>query len=128
METKPLLYGLIGFLLGGLVVSLAATTQSEPVEEKTNHTSMNMSMGDMSGMLAGKTGDAYDKAFIEGMIVHHEGAIAMAKQSASSAKHEEIKKLSENIITAQQDEISQMKQWQREWGYAESDSDNRMMH
>lgn len=25
METKPLLYGIIGFLLGGLVVSFAAT-------------------------------------------------------------------------------------------------------
>lgn len=26
METKPLLYGLIGFFLGGLLVSVAATT------------------------------------------------------------------------------------------------------
>lgn len=26
METKPLLYGLIGFFIGGLLVSVAATT------------------------------------------------------------------------------------------------------
>lgn len=26
METKPLLYGLIGFFIGGLLVSIAATT------------------------------------------------------------------------------------------------------
>lgn len=26
METKPLLYGLIGFFIGGLIVSVAATT------------------------------------------------------------------------------------------------------
>ncbi len=26
MQTKPLLYGIIGFLLGGLIVSIAAVT------------------------------------------------------------------------------------------------------
>lgn len=30
METKPLLYGLIGFFLGGLLVSVAATTFDKP--------------------------------------------------------------------------------------------------
>lgn len=30
METKPLLYGIIGFILGGLLVSVAATTFDKP--------------------------------------------------------------------------------------------------
>lgn len=30
METKPLLYGLVGFILGGLLVSIAATTFDKP--------------------------------------------------------------------------------------------------
>lgn len=30
METKPLLYGLIGFFLGGLLVSVAAVTFDKP--------------------------------------------------------------------------------------------------
>lgn len=30
METKPLLYGIIGFILGGLLVSIAATTFEKP--------------------------------------------------------------------------------------------------
>jgi hypothetical protein len=30
METKPLLFGLIGFFLGGLIVSIAATTFDKP--------------------------------------------------------------------------------------------------
>lgn len=30
METKPLLYGLIGFFMGGLLVSVAATTFDKP--------------------------------------------------------------------------------------------------
>lgn len=33
METKPLLYGLIGFFAGGLLVSLAAT-YLEPPEQR----------------------------------------------------------------------------------------------
>lgn len=33
METKPLLYGIIGFLLGGLLVSVAATTFDKPVDK-----------------------------------------------------------------------------------------------
>jgi hypothetical protein len=33
METKPLLYGIIGFILGGLLVSIAATTFDKPVTD-----------------------------------------------------------------------------------------------
>lgn len=36
METKPLLYGLIGFFLGGLLVSIAATTFDKPMEQTLN--------------------------------------------------------------------------------------------
>ena len=34
METKPLLYGIIGFILGGLLVSIAATTFEKPEVER----------------------------------------------------------------------------------------------
>lgn len=120
METKPLLYGLIGFFLGGLLVAIAATTFNKPEQKKTStQTSMTgMSMDQMTADLTGKTGDAYDKAFIAAMIAHHEGAVEMAKLSAQHAKHQEIKALSDNIIAAQEKEITQMKQWQADWGYS----------
>lgn len=127
METKPLLYGLIGFFLGGLLVSIAATTfDKQEVEDKNIiHTSMgSMSMDEMASDLQGKTGDDYDKAFIEMMIAHHQGAIDMAKLSDTRAKHEEIKQLSNDIIKAQEKEIAEMKQWQQDWNYSE----NEMMH
>jgi hypothetical protein len=38
MQTKPLLYGLIGFFLGGLLVSIAATTFEKPQEQGNNMT------------------------------------------------------------------------------------------
>lgn len=117
MNTKSLLYGLIGFFMGGLLVSVAATTFDKPESKATDGTETSMTMDDMSAMLTGKSGDEYDKAFIEAMIDHHEGAVTMAEQSAGSAKHDEIKQLSRAIISAQQDEIAKMKQWQTDWGY-----------
>ena len=121
MQTKPLLYGLVGFFLGGLLVAVAATTFDKPDKEgadKTNTSMSSMSMDDMTADLKNKTGDEFDKAFITSMIAHHEGAVEMAKLSAANAKHEEIKALSENIITAQEKEIAEMKHWQVNWGYS----------
>lgn len=129
MQTKPLLYGLIGFFIGGLVVSVAATTFDKPGQDTTDNSSMSsMSMDDMTADLKNKTGDEYDKAFIASMIAHHEGAVEMAKLSAQNAKHTEIKQLSSDIISAQEKEIVQMKQWQMDWDYSSTDSNNHMMH
>ncbi len=107
MDTKSLLYGLIGFFVGGLLVATAATTFDKP------HYQMN----DMTAELNKKTGDDYDKAFIDLMIEHHQAAIDMATLSKDNAKHQEIKQLSGEIITAQQEEIDHMRQWQQNWGY-----------
>lgn len=80
---------------------------------------MEMSMDDMTGMMHGQTGDAFDRAFLEGMIPHHQGAIDMARAAQQSARHEEIKRMADDIIETQQREIDQMRQWMREWGYGE---------
>jgi hypothetical protein len=78
-----------------------------------------MSMDDMAAMLEGKTGDAFDKAFLEGMIPHHQGAIDMARAAQTAAKHGEIREMAIDIMTTQQREIDMMRAWQREWGYIE---------
>lgn len=117
METKTLLTGIICFIAGALLVSTAATTFDK---KETETIAMNV----MVQSLQNKTGDDFDKAFIEQMIMHHEGAIAMAKLSASQAKHEEIKTLSKNILTAQQQEIDEMKRWQQHWNYERTDTES----
>ncbi len=130
METKPLLYGLVGFFIGGLLVAIAATTFNKPEQKEaanTNSSMSSMSMDDMTAELNNKSGDDFDKAFIASMIAHHEGAVEMAKLSAKNAKHDEIKTLSTNIISAQENEISEMKQWQIDWGYATTTSDHSSM-
>jgi len=61
--------------------------------------------------------DEYDRAFLANMIAHHEGAVAMAELATESAEHQAIKDMAENIISAQNREITDMKSWQRQWGY-----------
>ena len=78
-----------------------------------------MTMGDMTAMLEGKTGDAFDEAFLRMMIPHHQGAIDMVKNVEASAKHQEIKDLAKGIVTAQQREIDMMNGWLQAWGYNE---------
>lgn len=132
METKPLLYGLIGFFIGGFIVAVAATTFDKPENnEIANHGSSSMSsmsMEDMASGLKNKTGDDYDEAFMARMIAHHESAIVMAKLSAANAKHDEIKTLSEAIMSAQEKEIAEMKKWQIDWGYGTSSDTTNDMH
>ena len=124
MQTKPLLYGLIGFFLGGLVVSVVATTLEKPNHSANSPSMSSMSMDEMTEDLKEKIGDEYDKAFIASMIAHHEGAVEMAKLSAKNAKHSEVKQLSTDIISAQEKEIRQMKQWQMDWGYSRDSSNS----
>jgi len=123
METRSLLFGITGFILGGLLVSIAATTFDKPTDKNSNHSS-SMTMQDMTASLNGKTGDEYDKSFIAAMIEHHQGAIDMAKLSENNAKHDEIKKLSRDIISAQEKEIGEMKKWEADWGYNPSHKDD----
>lgn len=85
METKPLLFGLIGFFLGGLIVSVAPTTFDKPTTQMQN----DMSMSQMTESLKHKQGDESDKAFITETIVHHQGAVDMATLAKSNAKHYE---------------------------------------
>lgn len=118
METKSLLYGIIGFFLGGLLVSVAATTFDKPSTD----------MSQMTTQLRSKTGDDYDQAFIANMIDHHQAAIDMARISADRAKHDEIKQLSQGIITAQEKEITQMQQWQKSWNYPTYSPGHEMSH
>ena len=57
----------------------------------------------------------YDLRFLDGMTVHHQGAVMMAKEAQQKSKRPEIKQLADNIIQAQNKEINQMTQWRQAW-------------
>lgn len=142
MQNQAVLYGFIGLLIGVLVTVFVASSsvnnnnqgmmgmmgmrisdgmmdeRKEMMEEKeAMHDGMDISMTEMTDSLKGKTGDEFDKAFISGMIIHHQGAIDMANLAKVNAKHDEIKKMADDIILVQSKEIDMMKEWQKDWGY-----------
>lgn len=87
--------------------------------------SANGMAGEMMAMgaeLLDLMGSDFDKKFLELMIVHHEQAVEMSKYANTNASHKEIKVLATAVISAQEREIAQMKQWQEEWGYAVTSS------
>ncbi len=79
-----------------------------------NH-SMSGMMEDMNASLRGKTGAEFDNAFVDEMIVHHEGAVDMAKLVLTSTTRPELLKMAQEIIDVQTKEINQMKAWKVEW-------------
>jgi uncharacterized protein (DUF305 family) len=63
----------------------------------------------------GASDDQFDLRFINAMLLHHEGAVTMAKEALQKSDRPEVKELAQNIITSQQQEIAQMKQWKKSW-------------
>ncbi|WP_169989083.1 DUF305 domain-containing protein [Microbispora sp. H10836] len=68
-----------------------------------------MSEEDMK-KLEGLKGAAFDRAFLQMMIQHHEGAVAMAKEEVAGGAYEPAKQMAESVISSQSAEISRMKQ------------------
>ena len=140
VQKETITVGVIGLLAGIIIAGGAAVlavnndnrgmmkmmgmNTSRMMDTNAGH--MGMSMNQMSDDLKNRTGDDFDANFISMMIAHHQGAIDMAKLAEKNAKHQEIKDLSKDVISAQTKEIKNMEQWQQQWGYNESSSSNSM--
>lgn len=107
MKKEPILYGIIGLLVGIILTGFVAGYS-------VNH-GYNGMMQMMGVNNYHMNSSNVDKQFIEQMIPHHESAIAMAKLALQKTKHDEVKTLANNIITSQTAEINSMKQWYKDW-------------
>ncbi|MFB8119839.1 DUF305 domain-containing protein [Streptomyces sp. NPDC056465] len=90
---------------------LASWGEEVPAEGAGDH-----SMHDMGGMMTAEnmdslknaSGKAFDTAFMEMMIKHHQGAVEMAKTEKAEGSFLDATKMADAIITSQTAEISRM--------------------
>ncbi|WP_416676437.1 DUF305 domain-containing protein [Egbenema bharatensis] len=78
-----------------------------PLSEEMDHGDMHMSLGPQD--------ELFDLRFIDAMIPHHQGAVEMAEEALDKSDRPEIQTLSQEIITAQEQEIQQLQEWRQAW-------------
>jgi uncharacterized protein (DUF305 family) len=110
-----LLPALVLVAILGLVVSCTNYSGSEEEQgssgSEDDMQEMNHGSGstyDASEMLM-ENGEYSDERFIDAMVPHHRGAIEMAQVALENAEHPEILALAEDVVSAQETEIEQLK-------------------
>ena len=101
----------------GFLKTWGAEVPAEGGMAGMDHSGMS-GMSEMSGMmtpeqmaeLEGATGDAFDTAFLEMMIMHHEGAVTDAQRELAEGVNPQAKDLATQIVSDQTAEIEQMRQ------------------
>ncbi|MET9611023.1 DUF305 domain-containing protein [Streptomyces sp. NPDC006512] len=73
------------------------------------HDMAGMMTADEMDRLAKSSGGAFDKAFLELMVKHHEGAVAMARTEQAGGAYGPAKEMAGAIIGSQSAEIARMK-------------------
>ncbi|MGX1152716.1 DUF305 domain-containing protein [Streptomyces albogriseolus] len=96
--------------LSGWLTSWGETVPAEGAMDHSMHGGMEgmMSAEEMTA-LGNASGKAFDTAFMEMMIKHHEGAVEMAKTEQADGAHAPARKMAADIIASQSAEIEQMK-------------------
>jgi uncharacterized protein (DUF305 family) len=96
-----------GGMMGGRMAAGAATTRDESVPSLAFRAVNEKMHRDMAVEFTGNV----DVDFTKAMIAHHQGAIDMAKIAVAFGKDPQVRKLAEEIIRAQEAEISTMREW-----------------
>jgi len=99
----------LGFFLlllaaGIALPPLVAVAEFTPRHSAATHT-----------MSLGPADDYFDLRFIDAMVLHHQGALAMAETAIAESQRPEVLALSSQIISAQRGEIVQMQRWRQAW-------------
>ncbi len=107
MNTK--IFPIVGSLIIGILVGYLLLPSGRIGSMMSGRSSPTVSQN-VTGM-----GSSVDKHFIEQMIPHHEGAIAMSRIALDRSTRPEIRQLAEAIIDSQSREITQMRSWYLAW-------------
>lgn len=115
-QIKALATGIIAAQKSEIATMTTMKSDLGHMGEPTGH--MGMSQADMGmdgDMPMLENAKPFDKAFIDMMIPHHQGAIRMAQQQLKNGKLPELQTMAKNIIKAQTAEIQQMRAWRKQW-------------
>ncbi|MEG3847449.1 DUF305 domain-containing protein [Microcoleus sp. herbarium19] len=104
-------------------ITAATPASKQDVTQSHSMSGMDHSMS----MDLGPADADYDLRFIDGMSVHHQGAVNMAKEVLAKSKRPEMKKIANEMIVAQNREINQMKEWRKTW-YPKADNTPMAYH
>ena len=99
---------------GGTGGGGAAENKSDPGMDGMDHSKMKGGSGRTAPGTLMKDGRYSDERFIDAMVPHHRGAVEMAEVALENAEHEEIRRLSEEIVSAQEAEIEELKRIKQE--------------
>ena len=97
----------------------------EIVPDPAAHVALGLSQGD-AGMHEGgavmleAARNDFDRAFIDEMVAHHQGAIRQARIVLAESDDAELRQLASEIVSAQSREIEQMNGWRERWYGSES--------
>lgn len=92
----------------GLLGGWGMATEMDPSMDHSDMMSGMLTLDELDE-LADLRGEAFDRAWLEAMIRHHEGAIDMAEDVLSDGSDPSMRSLAERIIAAQRTEIDAMR-------------------
>ena len=98
-----------------LIAGCSPSDSTAQAPEQSAPADNSMAMTDHMMMDLGPKDDEFDLRFVDGMILHHQGAIAMSEAALENSQRPEVKELAQNIIKDQKGEISQMQSWRQTW-------------
>ena len=99
---------------GGMGKDGGGEGEKNTVMEGAEHSKMDSGSGGMASGMLMEDGRYSDGRFIDAMVPHHRGAVEMAEVALENAEHEEIRRLSEEIVSAQEAEIEELKRIKQE--------------
>lgn len=95
--------------LGALLITVVISAASTPEDAQRFHDENGAAMERMmAAMHVPPTGDV-DRDFVAMMIPHHQGAIDMARAQLRYGRDQRLKRLAQEIIVTQQQEIAVMR-------------------
>ncbi|MFB6689645.1 DUF305 domain-containing protein [Streptomyces virginiae] len=94
--------------LSGWLTSWGEQVPAEGAMDHSAHGTAGMMTAEQMDRLKAASGAAFDTAFMELMVEHHEGAVAMAKTEQAQGAFPAAKAMAEAIVTSQSAEIAQM--------------------